>query len=655
MTGVAEKYAGKCPEPLPRESRRGYFVGVFPPPCLKRWSLKMISKRLRLAAALLALAFTQAPSAQEVPPGQNEQPSQTAEEKEAARKELERKAVEMLDGLIIDARALRIPENRVRVLTSAADLLWPRDEKRARALFRDAAAAVNEAAGVNKSGDEEKRDRARSSVYMLRDELVRTAARRDPQLALELLRATRQAPPTTEPGPGYMELGLETKLAAQVSARDPKRALQMAEENLARGLTFETVELLGRLQAADAEAGQKFAAEMVKKVRSESLSRNQTALFVAARLLDLTKEPRRARIALVSGAGPDASEGLSKPPVLDAQTLRDLRDVLLTAALKDGSDDYVLSVVGGEMQEIEKQWPERAALLKEQLAARRKRMSPEEREWSRYAPLYQQESPEPLLEAAADAPPSLRYGLYTSAAWKAAGAGDFGRARQIIDEHIQDSSQRAQLLDQIESMSLQYSLREGKVEDALRLVSQVRSKEKRAGMLAGLAVLAATQGNTKAAQQLLEEARPLAGQTPRNLEQVQVHLQLARAYALVEPPRAFEIIENVIDRANEMIAAADVLDGFMPGPEIFRHGELVMHSGMVSLDSIFEMYGRELSALARADFDRANAAAARFQRQEVRTFARLLIAQGLLSDRKPSKLTPEMIMGGGAMTVMRGR
>src|SRR3712207_353653 len=120
----------------------------------------MISKRLCLALSLLSLASPQAAFAQ-VEPGQKEQPSQTAEEKEAARKELEKKAVEMLDGVIIDARALRVAENRVRVLTSAADLLWPRDEKRARALFRDVAAAVNEAAGANKSGDEEKRDRAR--------------------------------------------------------------------------------------------------------------------------------------------------------------------------------------------------------------------------------------------------------------------------------------------------------------------------------------------------------------------------------------------------------------------------------------------------------------------------------------------------------------
>ncbi|HEV2863843.1 MAG TPA: hypothetical protein VGX48_22800, partial [Pyrinomonadaceae bacterium] len=217
----------------------------------------MILKRLCLALlVLLPLVAAPVAFAQEVPPGQKEQPSQTAEEKEAAQKELEKKAVEMLDGLIIDARALKILENRVRVLTSAADLLWPRDEKRARSLFRDVASYLNEAAAANKSRDEERRRYGQGTVYTLRLEMLRTVARRDPQLALELLRATRQTPPAA-PGEGgaaaatppHEELSLEMQLAGQVTARDPKRALQMAEESLAKGLSFETVELLGRLQA----------------------------------------------------------------------------------------------------------------------------------------------------------------------------------------------------------------------------------------------------------------------------------------------------------------------------------------------------------------------------------------------------------------------
>ena len=96
-----------------------------------------------------------------------------------------------------------------------------------------------------------------------------------------------------------------------------------------------------------------------------------------------------------------------------------------------------------------------------------------------------------------------------------------------------------------------------------------------------------------------------------------------------------------------MIAAADVLDGFLGGPEIFRDGELLMHAGVASLETIFEQYGRQLAELARADFDRAKAAASRFSRVEVRAMARLLVAQGLLSDRQPPEPTPEALMSAG--------
>ena len=44
----------------------------------------------------------------------------------------------MLDELIEQAPALRLPENRLWVAAFAADLLWTRDEKRARALFNEA-------------------------------------------------------------------------------------------------------------------------------------------------------------------------------------------------------------------------------------------------------------------------------------------------------------------------------------------------------------------------------------------------------------------------------------------------------------------------------------------------------------------------------------
>lgn len=609
----------------------------------------MSLKRLLLLLSLI-MSFIPLTANAQTPPTEK-----TAEQKEEAKKELDKKALGLLDSLVEDARTLRVPENRVRILAGAADLLWPRDEKRARAVFRELAAHINEAAQRAKSGDGERRERVFWSVIRLREEVLKTVARRDPALALELLHATRQPPNYSSTNSGGFqqpdaELNLENQIIVQVAARDPKRALEMAEASLAKGVSFETNELLQRLHNADPEAGKKFAGEMVRKIRAENLKKNRIALYVAAQLLSMASGRSVGFIRVGSG---QASVVGGKPLTLGPEAMRDLLDALVSAVLTERGDAVLDHLLQPHMPEIEKFWPERAALLRALFDKIRREQDPQERAWSQYAPLWEQDSPEALLEAAQKAPANMREQLYTVAAWKAAGKGDLDRARQIVNDNLQNSSERVKMLESLEQAALTHSLHRGKIEEARVVVARIRSKEKRAAALAGLAVLAATKGDKKLAQQLLEEARPLVGDRPKNVEQLNLHLQLARAYALVEPARSFEIVEAIVERANEMIAAADVLDGFLGGPEIFRSGELVMHSGLASLENIFEQYGKELAALARADFDRANSAAGRFQRTEVRTMARLLIAQGLLSDREPSGATPEELLGG--QTGVRGR
>src|SRR5438105_7534585 len=65
-------------------------------------------------------------------------------EKELAkRQELEKKTLGLLDEAIGAAWSLKLSENRSYVLTKAADLLWPHDEKRARNLFWEALNSLN--------------------------------------------------------------------------------------------------------------------------------------------------------------------------------------------------------------------------------------------------------------------------------------------------------------------------------------------------------------------------------------------------------------------------------------------------------------------------------------------------------------------------------
>jgi hypothetical protein len=612
----------------------------------------MMLKRLLLPFMLVLFVLVSFSAAQRTPAPVPTPSEQTAEEKEEARKELEKKALVMLDEIIGDAKSLRVAENRIRILTASADLLWTRDEKRARTIFRDAVVSINEVSSKNTSGDRERRSRAYWSVFQLRAENLKTVAQRDPQLALELLYATRQSPlPEMVGAPESQlldaELRLENQIVAQVVAGDPKRALQMAEESLAKGLSYETIDLLRRLQARDKEAGTKFAGDIVGKLRSENLSKNPVAMNAAFHLYNLTSA-NKSSAGLTLGRGGETFAG--NPLTLDAQTSRELLEMLVTAALSAPPESYMMYMLAGVVPDIEKQMPERAPLIRRKILESTKRLDPESRKWSEYEPLLQKDSPEALIEAAAKVPTQMREGVYARAAWMAAGKGDFESARRIVNDNLRDSSERAQMLEGINRLALLYVLHSGKLDEARQLVSQIRSKEKRAAALATLATIAVTKtGDKKLASQLLDEARLLVGERPKNIEQLNVHLQLARAYVLVEPARSFEIIEAIIDRANDMIAAADVLDGFVGGPEIFRNGELVMHSGLASLEMIFQQYGKELALLARADFDRARSTAARFQRVEVRTMARLLIAQGILSDRQPSEQSPEALLSGGVM------
>ena len=108
---------------------------------------------------------------------------ESKDEKEKAQKELEKKALQLLDDTLQSAQALKLAENRAVIRAQAADLLWKRDEKHARALFRDAFADL-----VAAGADSAKNDRASRMLAQLRPQLLYMVAARDPQFALDLLR-----------------------------------------------------------------------------------------------------------------------------------------------------------------------------------------------------------------------------------------------------------------------------------------------------------------------------------------------------------------------------------------------------------------------------------------------------------------------------------
>lgn len=139
-----------------------------------------------------------------------------------------------LEDLVAATPALKLPQNRSRLQIVAADLLWKRDEARARSVFSDAAANILELQKQTRRGREAELDQSQSPAH-LRQELVLTAARHDPALAYDLFQRTRQQKAKPEGRVPEDETYLEQLLLTQVATTDPDFALRKAAAMLERG------------------------------------------------------------------------------------------------------------------------------------------------------------------------------------------------------------------------------------------------------------------------------------------------------------------------------------------------------------------------------------------------------------------------------------
>ena len=75
----------------------------------------------------------------------NQESTATTQEQQEAQKALEQKAFALIEEIIELAPTLKLAENRVSTLATAADLIWKRDEKRARVIYKQTTASLAQA------------------------------------------------------------------------------------------------------------------------------------------------------------------------------------------------------------------------------------------------------------------------------------------------------------------------------------------------------------------------------------------------------------------------------------------------------------------------------------------------------------------------------
>lgn len=634
-----------------------------------------MNKKFWLSPLMILLAFLCSSSicAQEASSTATE-----ASEKESAEKaEREKKALILLDQIVNDAQLLRLPENRINVQIDTADLLWVSNQARARTLFSGAADSIAEMMRNVDPNEERRGPNPSRTAAQLRQKLVLTVARHEAPLAYQLLAATRPALSQTDSRRRQdAEDNLEQTLLARIAALDPKMALRNAEELLDKGqFPRSLTSVLAQLQRKDKEAAAKLEDKMLRRLQSANLLTTQDAGSLAlgllrpgARATDASADKLKAtpddspsqllgQVSYVDLLGKVIDSGLRAIPQPRNQRLQNnprgrrslgssspvdqnnTQSAPTQAQIEQVNARELMNGLRNMLPQIDQYLPSRAAVVREKLTElglvdNSQRLVTNQ--------VMRQGSADALLAAARTAPQQMQSRVYQRAATKALEEGKPDLARQIASDYL-DGTARDRILKQVEFRQIAEKADATRLDELRATLSGLRSDEERIDLLVQLS-FASRQDNPKLAVQLLDQAKQLANRRAVNYQQFEQQLKVAEAFRELDPSRSFEVLEPGIAQLNELLSAAATLSGFEVN--VFRDGELPLESRN-NLSGMISRYGQALGVLARADFERAQTLAERFQFTEPRIITRIAIVQGLLGYQPAARNPNREIRGVG--------
>jgi hypothetical protein len=247
--------------------------------------------------------------------------------------------------------------------------------------------------------------------------------------------------------------------------------------------------------------------------------------------------------------------------------------------------------------------------------------------------LQDNQAPDAALESIQKAPEEIRQQLYMEFANNLAIKGEGARARQIINDNISNPFQRQQLMSNLQQQEIFQAMSRGKVDEALRTIANARTPRERANMLMPIIRQIGPGQKRAAALSFLEQARSLLapGVQAQDQEQMNVLLELARAFSRYDSKRGFEILDPLVEQLNELCAAARTLEGF--GLQNYDEDELNLQNGN-PVANLATQLSATLGTLAITNFERARLTSDRLRLPELRLHAYLSIAQQTIQGSK---------------------
>ena len=570
-------------------------------------------------------------------------------EKEKAQKELEKRVLEMLDQAVSDAASLKLPQNRAIVYAIAGDLYWKFDEKRARELFRNSA---NDILVANLEAEKDKKadDDPYAGVFEfdnVRNDILPLVAKHDADLALELLVQTRSTKiaealakatqPNAKQGSGMLnfnpeqyrvrqEIALEQQFAVLAAEQNPDKAIKLIKDSLAKGVSWNVMPLLQKINQKDEKKASALADDVIKKLVDTDLTKKNEDLGAAIQFLQYATNPNAPKTG---------KEKLFK--FTDAQ-LKDLAEKLVNTFLQSSNSLEMTMGMSRAMASLEKIVPTKVSLLKQKQAEALKNLPPEVKRFQQQEKLWNPNStPEEILAELPKLNEYERTSAFESLTRKISQIEDEARAKKLI-EQIPDEKARERAGEQYESAKISRTAKDGKLDEAKKLIGNLSKKKTQIQKLVALAMefhKKDTEKDRETAVALMKDAKALANEFPEDEDELNDLMEIVKGYAVVNPDEAFRIFDPIVDQINDFVQASAILSKYNKRNRNFKKGELLMKVNGYSWDGLLLFrYINQIQLLGKADLNRMSLFSDKFTRNDARTIVKLFVAQGFLKVEK---------------------
>ena len=552
--------------------------------------------------------------------------SQTVETKTDAEMSAETKkqAVEFLRETAGEVGNLRTLENRISFAAELAGLMWFQDEKEARTMMNSVIGDFKqlvmqydsqlnalgvEAEGGEKNyggflggGDQSERGklmRKLTKAVAVRQQIAGSIAEHDPQLAFDFFDGSMQLVSNAKLRTQFegQDAYFLARLLKQIAEKNPKKAAEFGRKSLAKGVNYEHIELLKKIYEKDAEKGAEFAEAVAKKLKETKTDTED--YYMLGSVLNL------------GASNFEKARKDNKKPMFAEQTLRDLTEVLAQTLLKNEQpvgNDY--------LKEIEKFAPARAVQLRAKINTQVSNSTSNKNGYGIGSDGMPPPPPPPAvaIEVSGNSTPS-----------------------------VSPEMQLAEGLKNLQNKELPKDEREKVVAKARKIITEMPNKMAKITALSGLAAQVFKFGDKELATQIMNDAQGLINTQPKNYQDFIEAWILISGYAQGDAEKAFPLLDDTIFRVNETLAAFIKVAEFIDvSGEIVEEGEVQVGSfggSMIrELTGGLGMASGTLRSLAKTDFNKTRAVTNRFERQEIRILAKMLVLRAVLGGEKKDEM-----------------